>query len=195
MCISTSYKVSLNSYNQTFKDLSLFPFIELNDRQKRITSINYNHPLLKNAFYSKVSNFQYPNTQNHYPISSKNSSSILSYENNLPFISQLKNTESNVYLFSGAIHKNNSNFVNSPLIVPVFYNFGKTSFQHSKIYYYLNEENNIEERKIDLKEDHILDDVVSLVDDIEKIDEEEVLPVVEEIIEEVIEDEEEIELE
>ena len=36
----------------------------------------------------------------------------------------------------------------------------------------INEENNIEERKIDLKEDHILDDVVSLVDDIEKIDEE-----------------------
>ena len=34
--------------------------------------------------------------------------------------------------------------MNSPLIVPVFYNFGRLSFKHSKIYYRLQEENSID---------------------------------------------------
>ena len=146
---------SIESYNNFLEKLANAKIGSKITDTLKITNINFNHPLFKNVFQNKVSNFQYPNTLSHNPISSKNSSSILSYENNLPFISQIKNTESNVYLFSGAIHKNNSNFVNSPLIVPVFYNFGKTSFQHSKIYYYLNEENNID-IETNLEKDEIL---------------------------------------
>lgn len=121
----------------------------------KITTINYNHPLFKNVFSKKVNNFQYPNTSNYYPILSKNSSKIISFENNLPFISQIKSTDSNIYYFSSSLNRNNSNFLNSPLIVPVFYNFGKLSFQHSKLYYFLDEENKID---IDtsLKKDEIL---------------------------------------
>ena len=45
--------------------------------------------------------------------------------------------------------------MNSPLIVPVFYNFGKLSFQHPKLYYYLDDENKIDV-EINLKKDEIL---------------------------------------
>ncbi|MDP5106126.1 MAG: BatA domain-containing protein [Polaribacter sp.] len=121
----------------------------------KITDINFSHPLFKNVFQNKVLNFQYPTTSSHYPISSKNSSKIISFENGLPFISQIKNDEQNLYLFSSAINKNNSNFMNSPLIVPVFYNFGIMSFQHSKIYYYLDEENKID-IETNLEKDEIL---------------------------------------
>ncbi len=110
----------------------------------KITEINFNHPLFKNVFSKKVANFQYPTVQNHYPISSKNNNKIVSFENNSSFISQIKNTKSNVYWIASSLHKNNSNFLNSPLIVPVFYNFGKLSFQHSKLYYYLDTENSID---------------------------------------------------
>jgi hypothetical protein len=121
----------------------------------KITNINYNHPLFKNVFSKKVRNFQYPTTKDHYTISSKNSSKIVSFENNLPFISQIKASNSNIYWFASSINKNNSNFLNSPLIVPVFYNFGKLSFQHSKLYYYLDAENTIDiETK--LEKDNIL---------------------------------------
>ncbi|PQJ82220.1 BatA domain-containing protein [Polaribacter glomeratus] len=121
----------------------------------KITTINYEHPLFKNVFQNKVSNFQYPKTQSHYPISSKNSSKIVSFDNNLPFISQIKASENSIYLFSSAINKNNSNFLNSPLIVPVFYNFGKMSFKHSKLYYYLDAENKID-IETNLEKDEIL---------------------------------------
>ena len=121
----------------------------------KITNINFNHPLFKNVFSKKVSNFQYPTTQSYYPISSKNSSKIVSFENNQPFISQIKTSNSNIYLLSSSINKNNSNFLNSPLIVPVFYNFGKLSFKHSKLYYYLDDENNID-IETQLEKDDIL---------------------------------------
>jgi hypothetical protein len=110
----------------------------------KITNINFNHPLFKNVFSKKVNNFQYPIVKSHYPIQSKNSSKIISFENNSSFISQIKGANSNVFWISSSLSKENSNFLNSPLIVPVFYNFGKLSFQHSKLYYYLDEENTID---------------------------------------------------
>ncbi|WP_297798898.1 BatA domain-containing protein [uncultured Polaribacter sp.] len=121
----------------------------------KITNINFNHPLFKNVFSKKVLNFQYPTTQSHYPISSKKSSKIVSFENNSSFISQIKDANSRIYLFSSALNKNNSNFLNSPLIVPVFYNFGKLSFKHSKLYYYLGDKNYLD-IEISLEKDEVL---------------------------------------
>ena len=144
--------ISYNSFLKNFADSKIES--KILDTLK-ITTINYEHPLFKNVFQNKVSNFQYPNTQSHYSISSKNSSKIVSFENNLPFISQIKASKNAIYLFSSAINKNNSNFLNSPLIVPVFYNFGKMSFQHSKLYYYLDAENKIDV-ETNLEKDEIL---------------------------------------
>jgi len=62
----------------------------------------------------------------------------------LSFISQIKDANSKTYWVSSSLNKNNSNFLNSPLIVPVFYNFGKISFQHSKLYYFLDDKNIID---------------------------------------------------
>ena len=145
----------LESYNNFLKKIGNSKIESKILDTLKITTINYEHPLFKNVFQNKVSNFQYPNTQSHYSISSKNSSKIVSYENNLPFISQIKTSENAIYLFSSAINKNNSNFLNSPLIVPVFYNFGKMSFQHSKLYYYLDAENKIDV-ETNLEKDEIL---------------------------------------
>ena len=144
--------ISYNSFLKNFADSKIES--KILDTLK-ITTINYEHPLFKNVFQNKVSNFQYPNTQSQYSISSKNSSKIVSFENNLPFISQIKASKNAIYLFSSAINKNNSNFLNSPLIVPVFYNFGKMSFQHSKLYYYLDAENKIDV-ETNLEKDEIL---------------------------------------
>jgi hypothetical protein len=145
----------LKSYNNFLKKIGNSKMESKVSDTLKITTINYEHPLFENVFQNKVSNFQYPNTQSHYSITSKNSSKIVSFENNLPFISQIKASENAIYLFSSAINKNNSNFLNSPLIVPVFYNFGKMSFQHSKLYYYLDAENKIDV-ETNLEKDEIL---------------------------------------
>jgi hypothetical protein len=52
---------------------------------------------------------------------------ILGLDNQLPFLSAFSSDLSSVYIFSAAINKENSNFQNSPLIVPTFYNMAKNN--------------------------------------------------------------------
>ncbi|WP_296383953.1 BatA domain-containing protein [Winogradskyella sp.] len=136
--IIPSSKINLNSYNQLFIDLSITQYSNQNNTEKRITSINYDHPLLTNAFYSKVTNFQYPKVDMSYRFSS-NSNNILSYENGSPFLVG----NSKVFAFSSALNNNNSNFKNSQLIIPVLYNMGLQSLKLSKLYYTISEPNSI----------------------------------------------------
>jgi hypothetical protein len=144
LVIIPNNKIDVNSYNLFLEKIASSKIESKISDTLKITDINYNHPLFKNVFSKKVSNFQYPTTQSYFPISSKNSSKIISFENNLSFISQIKDANSKTYWVSSSLNKNNSNFLNSPLIVPVFYNFGKLSFQHSKLYYFLDDKNNID---------------------------------------------------
>ena len=144
LVIIPNNKIDVNSYNLFLEKIASSKIESKISDTLKITDINYNHPLFKNVFSKKVSNFQYPTTQSYYPISSKNSSKIVSFENNLSFISQIKDANSKTYWVSSSLNKNNSNFLNSPLIVPVFYNFGKLSFQHSKLYYFLDDKNIID---------------------------------------------------
>lgn len=148
-------KVVIKSYNSFLKKVANSKIESKISNILKITDINYKHPLFKNVFSKKVRNFQYPTTQSYYPISSKNSSKIVSFENNSSFISQIKDAESKIYWFASSLKKDNSNFLNSPLIVPVFYNFAKLSFQHSKLYYFLDDANNID-IETQLRKDAIL---------------------------------------
>ena len=136
--IIPSNKIDLNSYNQLFIDLYISSYSTTNNTEKRITNINYDHPLLKNSFYSKVTNFQYPKVGMSYRFSS-NSNSVLSYEDSSPFL--VGNNK--VFAFSSALNKNNSNFKNSQLIIPVLYNMGLQSLKLSKLYYTTGEPNSI----------------------------------------------------
>ena len=138
LLIIPSDKIDLNSYNQTLKDLKISAFTRQNTNEKRITSINYNHPLLANAFYSKVTNFQYPKVDKSYRFSS-NSNNVLSYEDGSPFLVG----DSNTYAFSSALNSDNSNFKNSQLIIPVLYNLGLQSLKLSKLYYTIGQPNSI----------------------------------------------------
>ncbi len=133
-----SKEINLNAYNQLFKTINLPQYNSLSSQQKRITTINYNHPLLANAFYSKVSNFQYPKVESSYSFSS-NANSVLSYENGNAFLIG----NNGVYSFSSALNDDNSNFKNSPLIVPVLYNLGKQSLKLPQLYYSIGQPNSI----------------------------------------------------
>ncbi|GAA4237786.1 BatA and WFA domain-containing protein [Postechiella marina] len=111
------------------------------ENEKRITSINYNHPLFNNDVFEKeVKNFQYPKVNSHFNTTLKNGSSVLKYEDGNPFLVQSNNT----YLFLAAINSVNSNFTNSPLIVPTLYNIGKNSLKSPILYYNIGKENNFD---------------------------------------------------
>ncbi|WP_299525538.1 BatA domain-containing protein [Winogradskyella sp.] len=136
--IIPSGNINLSSYNQMFRDNYIPLFNAQNNNKKRITSINYNHPLLVNAFYSKVTNFQYPKVEKAYRFSS-NTNTILSYDDGSSFL--MGNTDT--YVFSSPLNEDNSNFKNSPLIVPVLYNIGKQSLKLPQLYYSIGKSNTI----------------------------------------------------
>ena len=147
---------SIFSYNNFLQKLTSAKIDSKIIDNLKITNINFNHPFFQNVFSKKANNFQYPTVNQFFTFQSKNSSEIITFENNSPFLIQIKAANRSIYLFSSAINKKNSNLLNSPLIVPIFFNFGKFSFQHSQLYYYLEKENQIDV-EIQLQKDEILE--------------------------------------
>ncbi|WP_445756505.1 BatA domain-containing protein [Polaribacter sp.] len=147
---------SIFSYNNFLQNLTSAKIDSKIIDNLKITNINFNHPFFQNVFSKKANNFQYPTVNQFFTFQSKNSSEIITFENNSPFLIQIKAANRSIYLFSSAINKKNSNLLNSPLIVPIFFNFGKFSFQHSQLYYYLEKENQIDV-EIQLQKDEILE--------------------------------------
>ena len=138
--IIPSNDIDLNTYNQLFINYSMSHLKALNRNEKKITAINYSHPLFANVFDEKVTNFQYPKVNSFYSLSGVFNTAILSYEDGSPFLIN----SGNVFSFTSALNEENSNFKNSPLIVPVFYNMGQQSLKLSKLYYAIGSENVID---------------------------------------------------
>ena len=133
----------LNNYNALLNSLSLGSFAQAsgsddsqNQQEKKITKIAFAHPLFKDVFEKEVVNFQYPKVNSFYSLSSA-ASPVLSFEDNLPFVVQ----NGMNYLFTAPINKENSNFQNSPLIVPTIYNMGLRSLPLPRLYYTIGEQN------------------------------------------------------
>ncbi len=96
-------------------------FGALQQSKKMITKISFSHPLYTGVFEKKIDNFQYPETNASFNLSTTNPA-ILSYEDQSVFLSSLQSQVSSIYIFNAPLNKTNSNFQNSPLIVPTFYN-------------------------------------------------------------------------
>ena len=136
--IIPSNKITLNSYNQLLNSFGLV-IKNISEIEKSITSINFDHPIFSNVFDNKVTNFQYPKVNSFYTLNS-NQEAILKFENEKAFLT----SNSNIFVFASALNKENSNFINSPLIVPTFYNIGRQSLKQPTLYYKIGEENSID---------------------------------------------------
>ncbi|NJX15005.1 BatA domain-containing protein [Tamlana crocina] len=135
--IIPSKDINVASYNQFLGHWDN-TFSELNPSEKRVTTINYGHPLFSNGVFEKqVKNFQYPKVNSFYNLVSNSMASVLQFEDGKPFLGQ----NNNVYVFTSAINTKNSNFQNSPLIVPTLYNMGKQSLKIPELYYTIGKEN------------------------------------------------------
>jgi hypothetical protein len=114
---------SLNAFVGNFGALN---FKTATQSEKKVTKINFNHPLFSTVFEKKIENFQYPSTKTSFGLTST-TAAILSYDDQSAFLTSLANDLSSVYVFAAPINKGNSNFQNSPLIVPTFYNMAQNA--------------------------------------------------------------------
>ncbi|GAA4322662.1 BatA and WFA domain-containing protein [Pontixanthobacter gangjinensis] len=130
--------VEASDYNRLINSFGFTAFSEKTENERLITSISFDHPLLENVFEDRIDNFEYPKVLSSYNLSSPNS--ILRFQDNRPFLAE----NNSVYLFTAALNQDNSNFKNSPLIVPVLYQIGLRSLKKNKLYYETSQESDID---------------------------------------------------
>ncbi len=120
-----------DTYSALLNSFGFAPFGEKNTDAQRITTINYDHPLYKNVFSNRTSNLQSHTLQSYFPLSAPDA--ILSLENGAPFLAE----QNKLYVFTGAINTENSNFINGQLIVPTFDKMAREALRIPQLYYTL----------------------------------------------------------
>lgn len=147
-----SNDINLQTYNSLLLNYGFSNFTPITENEKRITTINYSHPLYNDGVFEKrVTNFQFPKVESYYGLTSNSTSPLLQFEDGNYFLFQ----NQNVFVFSSALNEENSNFKNSPLIVPTIYNIGKASLKTPKLYYTIGQENTFDVA-LELQQDDIL---------------------------------------
>ena len=121
-----SAESKIDETNLLLGSLGQIQFGNKQNANKLITKIAFQHPLFQSVFEKKIDNFQYPNTKQNFEVKTTNPA-ILSYEDQSCFLTSIQNQVSSVYVFAAPINKINSNFQNSPLIVPIFYNMAQNT--------------------------------------------------------------------
>lgn len=133
--IILSPKGNLANYKLAAQSLGNVLIESADTSTKLVTSINYSHPIYKDVFENNIENFQYPSVNK--PFNIKGGDPILKFEDGTSFLVQ----NNGVYFLSGGIARENSNFTNSPLVVPTFYNMSRQSLQLPQLYFTIGTSN------------------------------------------------------
>ncbi|MBB4803205.1 hypothetical protein HNP37_003280 [Flavobacterium nitrogenifigens] len=119
-------KSSISNLNALLSNFGKVQFGNLESNSKLITKINFDHPLFSGVFENKISNFQYPKVNSSFAVSSSYPA-VLSFEDQTPFVTAVQNQVSGITIFTAPINSGNSNFQQSPLIVPLFYKIAQNN--------------------------------------------------------------------
>ncbi|SFR46164.1 N-terminal double-transmembrane domain-containing protein [Robiginitalea myxolifaciens] len=124
----------VDSYNTLLRTLGGPRITGSNPGSIQITEIRQGHPLYRNVFEGAVESFDFPSTLASLQLERQGNIAI-GYQNSASFLS----TFGELALFTSALNPENSNFVQSPLIVPTFYNLAKQSLPFPDLYFTLGE--------------------------------------------------------
>jgi hypothetical protein len=113
---------NLNAFLNNFGSIQ-FGLIE--NMEKLVSKINFSHPLFASVFANKISNFQYPKTNTSFTIKSTSPAALYNDDQSI-FLTGLSTSGGSVYVFTAPLNIKNSNFQQSPLIVPTFYRMAIT---------------------------------------------------------------------
>ncbi|UPZ13803.1 vWA domain-containing protein [Flavobacterium humidisoli] len=126
LVVIPSEKTSLSSLNALLGNFGKIQFGNLETNRKLITKINFDHPLFSGVFENKITNFQYPKVNSSFAVSSSYPA-VLSFEDQTAFVTAVQNQVSGITVFTAPINSTNSNFQQSPLIVPLFYKIAQNN--------------------------------------------------------------------
>lgn len=117
---------NIQIYNTLMRNFGNVNFSGYVKSEKLITKIAFSHPLYRTVFEKRTDNFQYPKVSAAYNYNGT-ISPVLSFADNSAFLGSVTNRIGYAYIFTAPVNRDNSNFLNSPLVVPTFYNMGQNS--------------------------------------------------------------------
>lgn len=120
---------NIDSYNNLLRNYFSTSMINKIEGERNITGISFDHPLYTNVFAQRVTNFQYPKVTSYFNTRTT-ASIVLSFQDQSGFLVG----GNGIYVFTAAINSTNSNFKNSPLIVPTLYSIGANSLKSTELY-------------------------------------------------------------
>ena len=138
------------SYNELASSLYSSQYVNEVSQKMSIATVKTEHPLFVNVFDKKVTDFQFPSVNQRFKFKTK-APIALEFQNKEPFLLGGKNA----FFFAAAINNDNSNFKNSPLIVPAFYNMGMNSLKLPPLYVTIGSDVEIE-LPVTLQQDDII---------------------------------------
>jgi len=138
------------NYRLFMRRLGVSGFENKQEQEKLVTGISFDHPLYTGVFEEQIRNFEYPKVQVSLQLKSGNPP-ILSFQDEKAFLFEFKGN----YFFTAPLNQKNTNFTQSPLVVPTFYNIGASAIRPPQLYYYPGKINKIEV-PIEIQGDQIL---------------------------------------
>lgn len=138
------------NYRLFMQKLGVRGFENKQEQEKLVTGISFKHPLYKGVFEGQIRNFEYPKVKISYQLKSGNTP-VLSFQDENAFLLELGGN----YFFTAPLNKENSNFTQSPLVVPTFYNLGASAIRPPQLYYYQGKSDKIEV-PVEIQGDQIL---------------------------------------
>jgi len=138
------------NYRLFMRRLGVSGFENKQEQEKLVTGISFDHPLYTGVFEEQIRNFEYPKVQVSFQLKSGNTP-ILSFQDEKAFLFEFKGN----YFFTAPLNQKNTNFTQSPLVVPTFYNIGASAIRPPQLYYYPGKINKIEV-PIEIQGDQIL---------------------------------------
>ncbi len=136
LMVIPSANSDLTTYNTLLNALGMGRFTTESRIDKNISKINFSHPLYSQVFEKQVTNFQFPKVNSFIEIQSP-ATPLLNFEDGKPFLLQ----QGRSYVATAAFADENSNFKNSPLIVPTFINMAQQSLPLPELYYEIGKQN------------------------------------------------------
>ncbi len=133
----------IEAYNNLLSSFDAGLITERFETDKKISIINYEHPFFNEVFEKEIYNFQYPSVVEGFNLQLNNASPLLQFEDLTSFTSEIKYKEGKIYMIAAPLSVNGNKFLNSPLVVPLFYNFSLDTQTNEAIYLTIGKSNHI----------------------------------------------------
>ena len=113
-------KINYSSFNNLYSKYGI-SFKNLDTITKKVSKLNYQHPIYKTVFDEIKENINLPVVRENYVLnisSNSNTSSVITMNNEAPFLIETKENSGSIYTFTSSTHVKSTSFIKHAIFVP-----------------------------------------------------------------------------